>query len=54
MGMLQASPDFKGIKTVQACLVALPSALQASPDFKGIKTLYYRLSKHICHASSQP
>ena len=34
---LQASPEFKGIKTV-AFAFAARRVLQASPEFKGIKT----------------
>jgi len=36
---LQASPDFKGIKTIaQSNELMTQLGLQASPDFKGIKT----------------
>ena len=36
--MLQASPDFKGIKTISDSPCSFVVWLQASPDFKGIKT----------------
>ncbi len=36
---LQASPDFKGIKTLEDLITSRSGELQASPDFKGIKTL---------------
>jgi len=35
---LQASPDFKGIKTPTTVAGTTKAKLQASPDFKGIKT----------------
>src|SRR5574337_1005187 len=35
---LQASPDFKGIKTMPGGVVGQHGRFQASPDFKGIKT----------------
>ena len=35
---LQASPEFKGIKTCSKYLTPSSSLLQASPEFKGIKT----------------
>ena len=35
---LQASPEFKGIKTNENGSVMMYSPLQASPEFKGIKT----------------
>ena len=52
-GALQASPEFKGIKTISTGAAALLSALQASPEFKGIKTSYtgYQLLRR---APSQP
>ena len=39
---LQASPDFKGIKTCGWCGRFSLDLLQASPDFKGIKTVAQR------------
>ena len=37
--LLQASPEFKGIKTRQTHKCRHPRWLQASPEFKGIKTM---------------
>ena len=39
--VLQASPEFKGIKTAVEVEYSA-SALQASPEFKGIKTAMRR------------
>ena len=36
--MLQASPEFKGIKTRSIVGLDFHFTLQASPEFKGIKT----------------
>ena len=36
--LLQASPEFKGIKTIGVFRSTTSFALQASPEFKGIKT----------------
>ena len=36
---LQASPEFKGIKTGLCWITQRGTQLQASPEFKGIKTL---------------
>ena len=46
---LQASPEFKGIKTIQYHDSPPSSELQASPEFKGIKT-----SKVVALASGYP
>ncbi len=35
----QATPDFKGIKTLDFCSFHSPWRFQATPDFKGIKTI---------------
>ena len=35
----QATPDFKGIKTLPHLLSSYSTRFQATPDFKGIKTL---------------
>ena len=50
---LQASPDFKGIKTVVEAVDHVEQVLQASPDFKGIKTTRSRQAE-VDPASSQP
>ena len=52
--MLQASPEFKGIKTGGCVAIHFFLSLQASPEFKGIKTLISSLFGSPTVASSQP
>ena len=44
--MLQASPEFKGIKTCSAASFSISAWLQASPEFKGIKTYTRATPRH--------
>ena len=52
LALLQASPEFKGIKTMDFPRIR-NFRLQASPEFKGIKTKLWRI-KASSSASSQP
>ncbi len=54
MPPLQASPDFKGIKTIALCLIHVCMRLQASPDFKGIKTEQHDLLLHPTPLQASP
>jgi len=52
--VLQASPEFKGIKTKSERFDVEHFSLQASPEFKGIKTVKGGGGSDSGHASSQP
>ena len=51
---LQASPEFKGIKTTFLDSFCNRKLLQASPEFKGIKTENHLPVDSTHRASSQP